>query len=223
LHIFIRNRLYPDQNGQLTVSSKLNFVGQPLEVKEEQKFYTLTDSLRRTYDYYPSGQLKSLTAVFNGKTPEVLASFTYDSLGRVQQKLYGGTTQKQRYKYNIRGWLTDINNPSNTTTDYFAMKLGYDTPEVAGTGVVGQYGGNISSMVWRTAQVDNETSKPKKGYGFTYDGLDRLKGSSYAAGDNLTVSNAYTEKSLLYDENGNIKSLTRTNGASTATVYSDLS
>jgi RHS repeat-associated protein len=222
----VKKGLYPDPNGTMTVSTELNFVGQPTRVKEEQFFKpsatasAIATSIERRYDYFDSGQLRGVYAKLNNAAAEeVLATYTYDSLGRVQQKVYGGTAQKQRYKYNIRGWLTDINNPASTSaTDYFAMKLGYDTPEVAGAGVVGQYGGSISSMVWRTKMVDG--TQNKKGYGFAYDGLDRLKGSSYATGENLSASGAYTEKSLLYDENGNIKSLTRTNGASTATVYS---
>jgi RHS repeat-associated protein len=222
----VKKGLYPDPNGTMTVSTELNFVGQPTRVKEEQFFKpsatasAIATSIERRYDYFDSGQLRGVYAKLNNAAAEeVLATYTYDSLGRVQQKVYGGTAQKQRYKYNIRGWLTEINNPASTSaTDYFAMKLGYDTPEVAGAGVVGQYGGSISSMVWRTKMVDG--TQNKKGYGFAYDGLDRLKGSSYATGENLSASGAYTEKSLLYDENGNIKSLTRTNGASTATVYS---
>ena len=204
----------------ITVSSKLNFVGQVDTVKEVQTFNGLTNTLERSYRYYDSGQLWEVKAQLNGGAVETLASYTYDALGRVQQKSYGGIDQKQKYGYNIRGWLTDINNPS-TTTDLFAMKLGYDTPEVAGAGVVGQYGGNISSMVWRTKMVDG--TQDKKGYGFAYDGLDRLKGSSYATFDaagTATASEAYTESIPSYDENGNIKTLLRKDGSKVLTSYS---
>ncbi|WP_320054695.1 DUF6443 domain-containing protein [uncultured Acetobacteroides sp.] len=223
----VKKGLYPDANGTMTVSTELDFVGQPKRIKEEQSFKpsatagAITTSLERRYDYYDSGQLRGVYAKMNNAaTEETLATYTYDELGHVLQKNYGGTDQKQHYEYNIRGWLTDINDPTNATTDYFAMKLGYDTPEVAGAGVVGQYGGNIASMVWRTKMVDG--TQNKKGYGFAYDGLDRLNVGAYAKDNGsgtLVADEAYAENIPLYDENGNIRTLVRKNGSKEATTY----
>jgi len=61
----------------------------------------------------------------------------YDSLGQLKTKMihstsskggYGPFIQKTNYRYNIRGWLTSINDPDNTATenDIFAMKLFYN-------------------------------------------------------------------------------------------------
>ncbi|WP_320052159.1 DUF6443 domain-containing protein [uncultured Acetobacteroides sp.] len=214
----IKKELYGGKAGDgITVSSKLNFVGQPDEVKEEQTFNGNNTTLVRTYKYYDSGLLKGLYVKLNSGTEETVATYTYDALGHVLQKKYGGTDQKQHYEYNIRGWLTKINEPNTAGDDFFAMSLAYEAPEVAGANVKPLFGGNISSMVWRTKMVDG--SQNKKGYGFAYDRLDRLTGSSYATTEALTASDAYAEKSLGYDVNGNITNLTRTNGASTATIY----
>ncbi|WP_320054782.1 DUF6443 domain-containing protein [uncultured Acetobacteroides sp.] len=219
----VKKGLYPDAKGTMTVSTELNFVGQPKRIKEEQSFKpsatagAITTSIERRYDYYDSGQLRGVYAKMNNAaTEETLATYTYDALGHVLQKKYGGTDQKQHYEYNIRGWLTKINEPNTAGDDFFAMSLAYEAPEV--TGGQARYGGNISSMVWRT-QLDNDGNKPKKGYGFAYDAQNRLTGSSYATTDALSASDVYTEKSLGYDANGNITSLTRTNGASTATTF----
>jgi hypothetical protein len=60
------------------------------------------------------------------------------------------------YRYNIRGWLTRINNSNlNTTTDggpkdYFGMELSYNTS--AGTGNAGVFNGNISAARWSLNQ-----------------------------------------------------------------------
>jgi RHS repeat-associated protein len=217
----IKKELYGGMAGDgITVSSKLNFVGQPEEVKEVQTFNGLPNTLVRTYKYYDSGQLQEVTAQLNNSpVVETLATYTYNELGQVKKKLYGGTDQKQVYEYNIRGWLTKINDPS-TSADYFAMRLAYEAPEVAGADVKSQYGGNISSMVWRTRMVDG--TQNKKGYGFAYDGLDRLKASAYAKDNGagtLIADDAYAEGVPLYDENGNIKSLVRTDGNKAPTAY----
>ena len=213
----VRRGLYPDPDGVMTVSTELGFAGQPLQVGEVQTFNGTTRTLARRYDYYESGQLRGLYVRLNGGTEEAVATYTYDALGRAQQKRYGWGAQKQAYGYNIRGWLTRINDPG-TTADLFAMKLGYDTPDaVGGSTPLAQFGGSIASMVWRTRMVDG--TQDKKGYGFDYDGLDRLKGSRYATTDALTASAAYAESIGAYDANGNVKGLTRTNGAGTATSY----
>nr|WP_320054900.1 JAB-like toxin 1 domain-containing protein [uncultured Acetobacteroides sp.] len=209
-----------DADELLTVSSKLNFVGQPDEVKEVQTFNGNTTTLVRTYKYYDSGQLQEVTAQLNTNPVETLASYTYDALGHVLQKNYGGTDQKQHYEYNIRGWLSKINEPNTAGADFFAMSLAYNAPEVAGADVKPQYGGNIASMVWRTKMVDG--TQNKKGYGFAYDGLDRLNVGAYAKDNGsgtLVADEAYAENIPLYDENGNIRTLVRKNGSKEATTY----
>jgi RHS repeat-associated protein len=63
------------------------------------------------------------------------------------------------------------------------------------------YNGNISEMRW-------DAGTPK-GYGFTYDGANRLKSSDYADGSSFTSNQNRYNTSYGYDSNGNLSSLSR--------------
>ena len=156
----------------------------------------------------------------------MLTSNTYDELGQLITKKVGGTDvsgttglQKVDYKYNIRGWLTDINNIDNLTEgtnpqDLFAFRLKYNNNEQTNlnTGEVAVkklFNGNISESFWVTA---NDNIKRK--YGYEYDDLNRLLNSKFQKfGAQRTKS--YDEY-LTYYKNGNIKSLVR-NGENLST------
>lgn len=85
-----------------------------------------------------------------------MAHYTYDEFGKVQQKDYGYCAQKSKYTYDIRGSLTQINNPDvQDNATFFSMKIGYDKPQDVGIngggsldsyGVSGQYNGNVSTI-----------------------------------------------------------------------------
>jgi hypothetical protein len=88
--------------------------------------------------------------------------------------------QSVDYRYNIRGWLTDINNvgtlaQSGRPHDLFAFKINYNQVEDNTTnGVVPLYNGNISETYWRSYN-DNVL----RNYGYTYDALNRLEEAFY--------------------------------------------
>ena len=113
------------------------------------------------------------------------------------------------YSYNIRGWLTDINNISqlnapNQPQDLFAFKVSYDKLTSTNSPARPMYNGNISETSWRTSS-DNIRRK----YEYVYDGLDRLTDAWFGIpGSVLNVRNSYNEH-LNYDLNGNITSLQR--------------
>ncbi len=148
----------------------------------------------------------------------------YNEIGElVIKKLHSiaGSDYKQTvdYRYNIRGWLTSINDPNNVDInggDYFGMALKYNDP-LAKTqlGSVEQFNGNISEIHWKNAQ--NNT---RKTYGIKYDNLNRLTHSTYAEGTTYNTNKGfYNENIGGYDYNGNITSLTRSgNGTSTALI-----
>ena len=56
------------------------------------------------------------------------------------------------YKYNIRGWLTEINDVSDLgdDNDAFGLKLLYNE-EISGLNNNGLFNGNISSGIWSDA------------------------------------------------------------------------
>ena len=78
--------------------------------------------------------------------------------------------QKVNYSYNIRGWLTGVNDVSNLQQldqpkSLFAMKLSYnklDNDTIKG--VKKLFNGNIAEQIWRTAKADKT-----KRYGYAYD------------------------------------------------------
>ncbi len=108
------------------------------------------------------------------------------------------------YKYNVRGWLTDINDVDAMGDDLFNFKLNYNEP-TEGYHSVGQlYNGNISQAIWRTAN-DNL----KRGYAYEYDNLNRILTATSSKGSTLMSGDAYGIWGIAYDKNGNIERITR--------------
>ncbi|MBK9929615.1 MAG: RHS repeat-associated core domain-containing protein [Saprospiraceae bacterium] len=91
------------------------------------------------------------------------------------------------------------------------MRLGYTTAN-ASLNATAKYNGNIAWIEWRAGAycVPGGVARYKSGYGFTYDGLDRMTASKY--GEYLSPSwtnfDRYNEN-LTYDASGNILTLNR--------------
>ncbi|MBT1696050.1 RHS repeat-associated core domain-containing protein [Fulvivirgaceae bacterium PWU4] len=137
----------------------------------------------------------------------------------------GGMQHRQvlNYRYNIRGWLTRINNSDLSVTeggprDYFGMDLYYHETATGLSGYQPQYNGNISAMKWSSnlglgiTAPELGLAEPKENaYTFNYDTLNRLKSASFhTKASAWSASTAYHEKGLKYDLNGNIRTLNRT-------------
>ena len=58
-----------------------------------------------------------------GNNSFALAEMVYDELGQLKTKKLHNNMEQIDYQYNIRGWLTRINNPANLANDHFAMAL----------------------------------------------------------------------------------------------------
>jgi len=144
-----------------------------------------------------------------GGDTELIVFNDYDELGQLRAKKVGGapentydnTTGLQTvdYTYNVRGWLTginDMNDSDNTLTpganDLFAFRIGYNE------GPNALYNGNIALTQWQTQSQDATL----KQYDYTYDALNRIK----TATDNTGKFNL---ANVGYDKNGNIMALTR--------------
>ena len=147
---------------------------------------------------------------------KIVSRYHYNELGQVTQKQLhsenDGVTflQDVDFRYNVRGWLTHINDSELTDTrDVFGMELSYETgfEEV-------QHNGNISGVKWKSA-----TNNVERSYGFAYDKLGRLKRANFHAKDEQTgawtaENENYTVWNLDYDLDGNILSVKR-NGLQT--------
>ncbi|HZH72547.1 MAG TPA: hypothetical protein VFD91_08655 [Mariniphaga sp.] len=121
-----------------------------------------------------------------------VAENIYNEIGQlVDKKLHKTTSnnylQSVDYTYNIRGWLTSINNPDNlandgtgdTYADLFAERLLYDdNSTVSNLTLQKQYNGNIAGAII-ARRTDGTGTTTKSAYGFTYDGLNRLNGAPF--------------------------------------------
>ena len=205
--------------GYTQTDSKLSFTGVPAKTVTSQKqnasaaVLTITDNVA----YDRRDRLTQQTQQVGSQALENLATNTYDVLGVLKGKKIGGVStgaglQTVDYKYNIRGWLTDINNANQYAPDeevkLFNLKLHYDkTDYVSGTTPL--YNGNISSVLWRT-----RTDGINRANAFEYDHLNRLRqafGMNYVGSWTMAFvkNDSYNEK-LTYDKNGNILTLERT-------------
>ena len=128
-------------------------------------------------------------------------------------------------------------NVNNDNDDIFGMELSYDEGTLELGDAPAQYNGNISYLKWKSKTFLNS---PIKGYGFKYDGINRLTGATYAeytipASKCVYASTAnttafrwtdnvdrYNENGITYDLNGNIQSLQRKGlGGGATTVLMD--
>ncbi len=178
-----------------------------------------TDSTIKTIDrfrYDHANRLLTHKQQINSHDEELITQNEYDELGQLINKGVGNRSlgkhlQDIDYTYNIRGWLKGINDAEQVLTDdLFAFKIKYNTITTTAVGnsrllTKELYNGNISETIWRTAN-DNK----KRGYGYKYDALNRIKRARYKAGENLTQEDRFFDVSgINYDKNGNIKKLNR--------------
>lgn len=199
-------------NGIDYITNKYNFAGQPERTRHRHVADAVTTYTDQYMDYDHRGRLLKTRYQINGGTETLLAGNSYYETGQLADKYLhsqsgGNFLQRMDYTYNIRGWLTQIDDPTSfSENDKFGLQLYYNTAPSGGTAL---YNGNIGGMKWGTPANSNLL------YRFTYDGLNRLTNadfdkSGYAAGAfDCTYS---------YDANGNTASINRKklNGA-----YSD--
>ena len=157
-----------------------------------------------TYDHMD--RLLKQTHSIDGATPVALVENTYNDLSELSQKKIGNNIQQVDYAYNIRGWLTSINNGAVLTgTDQFGMELQYD--------IAGQYNGNIGKMIWASKGGSNVNSSTQE-FNYTYDALSRLKTASYLTNSTNFDNGGFDvggndNGGIAYDANGNILHLHR--------------
>ncbi|SNS40631.1 RHS repeat domain-containing protein, partial [Dokdonia pacifica] len=128
--------------------------------------------------------------------------------------------QKVDYQYNIRGWLTDINNNNSKEGDLFHFHINYDSKQgMSATGsITPLYNGNISQTMWKTANTDNQI----RAYGYAYDDLNRINSGFSRRGTNFDTVDSYSLINVSYDKNGNIGGLERRGLGSGTEVIDDL-
>jgi RHS repeat-associated protein len=208
--------------GYTRTESQLDFTGVPLKsVTKHKRLDTDTEKvITENFEYDPQNRLLVHKHQVDSNPEEILAQNTYNELSQLKIKKVGGTVptsalQTIDYQYNIRGWMTQINNPADLGADLFGYKINYNQVEGLETPnsdfldlkVKPRYNGNIAEVSWKTLTQENE---PLKRYGYSYDSLNRLSAGFYQKAGNETAKE-YFEK-LDYDLNGNIKRLQRSEG-----------
>lgn len=141
---------------------------------------------------------------------EPVARHHYNGIGELTRKTLGCSLQQVDYTYDMHGWLTSINNPSQLSgstaseKDYFGMSLAYDAL------------GNIQTWSYQMAQrkdaynnkVYEIETRGLYTQAYTYDNLNRLKTASLDKGSTLMTLTG-NQSGIGYDANGNIVSMQR--------------
>lgn len=172
-----------------------NFTGQPVHTKHvhSKNGSDLIEESKHTYDH--AGRLSETVQIINEKNTTHLA-YHYDDLGNIKSltRTDGTSTLTTTNTYNIRNWLTSIESPLFSQTLHYTDGPG--TP---------QYGGNISSMTWKTGK-----ELTTRNYQYSYDKLNRLTSANYSEGSApFTNANRFNEQVTDYDKQGNITGLKR--------------
>lgn len=209
------------KSGTDRVSNLYDFTGKLLQTRRTYVVSGVTRYVQETFDYDHADRLITVKHSTNGATPIMTVKNEYNELGElVDKKLHStdnGVTFKQSvdYRYNIRGWLTKINEPDvstlasgETLEDYFGMELAYNNT-LSGITSDAAFNGNISAVKWSTGAVGGANLQ---GYHYNYDALNRLHTSGHYKNKmvvGFTSDNANLETDFTYDLNGNIGGLKR--------------
>ncbi|MEQ8424355.1 MAG: hypothetical protein RIA63_06575, partial [Cyclobacteriaceae bacterium] len=202
-----------------------NFPGWTMKSQRYHATSAATVTVLEEYEYDHAGRITKMWHTLDGGTRTLLSATNYNELGQVVENNLHSTNngasflQSVDYRYNIRGWLTHINNSTlsvdannDDSNDLFGMQLVYneETPSVGTNSVVKQYSGNIASVKWKTNNLKD--TPQERIYGFHYDSKDRLSKSFYAANNSGAWNGElgmYDEDNLTYDDNGNLNTLRR--------------
>lgn len=213
------------------MTSVYDFTGKVLRTKTDHSIASgPVASTERRMHYDHAGRLLQ-TDHKTGSDPFVtLAKNEYNALGQpVRKGLHStdnGVSFKQQvdYRYNIRGWLTRINDSELSSIDggpkdYFGMNLSYEKlmedeelPESPF-----RYNGNIRAVTYSVNQglglndAQLEISEPtERGYWFSYDAMNRLRSAdANQKTEYWNYKYSYSEGPIYYDLNGNILYLDR--------------
>ncbi|WP_044240840.1 PKD domain-containing protein, partial [Flexithrix dorotheae] len=195
------------------MTTDYDFIGRPKRTYEQH--HVVGENMAEvrivkdfTYDH--AGRVKSIKQQIDEEIGseilgELIVQNTYNELGELTSKALGedidGVFETIDYSYNIRGWLSEINNVDSISIPgyerYFAMELHYD---VAGSENI-QYNGNIGAVNWKS-KLDGVS----RGYAYTYDKVNRLKSAIYSSEN---VNEKFKVENITYDANGNILTLDR--------------
>jgi RHS repeat-associated protein len=208
--------------GYTVVNHQLDFSGVALRTSTYHR-RTTSDTEKTIHEYFSydhQNRLLTHRHKVEANVIEYLSQNTYNELSQLKTKKVGGTSaasplQTIDYKYNIRGWMTQINDPSGLGADLFGYQIKYNNPVYTNI-ATGRYNGNIAEVDWNIS-----TEGVLKRYSYKYDNLNRLLDGIYTEPNSTTPYNNNYNENLTYDLNGNIKTLKR-NGISVWSTVSTM-
>ncbi|WP_223607428.1 DUF6443 domain-containing protein [Chryseobacterium sp. OSA05B] len=196
--------------GYTKTESKLDFAGvaQTVITKHKRLATDTEKVITETFTYDHQNRMLVHKHQVDGNPEEILAQNKYNELSQLENKKVGGISvgsplQSLDYKYNIRGWMTQINDPAALNGKLFGYKVKYTDP-VYNSISPGKFNGNIAEIDWNMSTVNN-----LKRYNYTYDKLNRLTDAEYAEPETTNPHNKNFDERLTYDLNGNISFLKR--------------
>lgn len=172
-----------------------DFTGQPVSVrKEHTSIYRDTPPasvddvdhvMTYEYEYDHAGRLSKLYQTYDNDAKVLVAKYEHDEVGRLEKKLLYNETATSTYKYNVRGWPTEINEPGMLEKIYYNE----DLPQ----GVTPLYNGNITCL---SNSVNGDLISR-----FSYDSLNRLLTTRQYKPNGTPIE---TFEEFTYDKMGNM-------------------
>ncbi|MCW1961003.1 RHS repeat-associated core domain-containing protein [Chryseobacterium viscerum] len=213
--------------GYTVINNKLDYTGAVLQTNTyHRRLGTDTEKIiveKFTYD--SQNRLLTHTHQIGSNPVEYLTQNKYNELSQLESKKVGGIAaasplQTIVYQYNIRGWMTKVNDPANLNGKLFGYEMKYNNPVYTNTST-GRFNGNIAEIDWNISSAEG-----LKRYNYQYDALNRLLKGAYSQPNASLAQNNYFNEELSYDLNGNIKTLKRfswpVSGGTTAEMIDDL-
>lgn len=209
------------------------YSGQSSVLNARSSFSASSHVTVRAYDYDHAGRLLSTWHKLDNGTDILLSKNEYNELGQlIDKKLHStqsnGSDAKQSidYAYNIRGWLSKVNDAalsdnSESNHDLFGFELGYH--EDLGISNPALYNGNISAVKWSN-NLGLGTIK-ENAYVYSYDAMNRILSSTFnekATTWTPLADSRNAESGFAYDLNGNITSLKRNDKRTSGLKMDDL-
>ena len=195
--------------GRTQVFSALDFSGVPKQsITRHKRLATDTDKvITENFTYDHQNRLLRHSHQVDSNPVEYLAQNKYNELSQLENKKVGGTSvvsplQSIDYAYNIRGWMTKINDPKNLGGKLFGYEIKYHDP--SSSFAISRYNGNIGEVDWKTSN-DNILKR----YSYSYDSLNRLNYGHYSEPMSTVPTENHFGESVEYDLNGNITRLYR--------------
>ncbi|WP_336732952.1 DUF6443 domain-containing protein, partial [Chryseobacterium sp. VD8] len=152
--------------GYTNTETELDFAGVPkLSKTYHKRLSTDTEKvITETFEYDAQNRLVKHYHQVDNNPQELLAENIYNDLSQLVNKKVGNNLQSIDYTYNIRGWMTKINDPANLNGKLFGYKVKYseveglETPntDFSTLKVKPKYNGNIAEVDWRTGTTTGD-------------------------------------------------------------------